>query len=61
VVSELVQDECNASRMQTELKLILDGVKREEMLEAYQVLKTKLGGAGASLNAAKIVLETANS
>lgn len=61
VVSELVQDECNASRMQTELKLILDGVKREEMLDAYQVLKTKLGGTGASLNAAKIVLETANS
>ena len=59
VVSELIQDECNAERMREELlKLLKGGSGREKLLEAYDRLDLKLGQGGASLKVAQSLLKT---
>jgi lipid-A-disaccharide synthase len=49
VVKELVQYKLNEKSLLTELKAVLPGgSKREKILDDYDVLKDKLGAAGAS-------------
>jgi len=58
VVSELIQGECNAENMGKELnKLLGQGTIRSKMIEDFKGLKEKLGGSGASANAAEGMLK----
>lgn len=56
VVKELIQDEVNTNSISRELHKILDGSARQTMLEDFKELKMKLGGSGASENAAKLIV-----
>ncbi|WP_333854203.1 lipid-A-disaccharide synthase [Epilithonimonas sp.] len=56
VVTELIQNELNTKNLVEELNKILNTKKREEVLNNYEVLRTKLGGSGASQNAAEIIV-----
>lgn len=59
VVKELIQGELNTKNITTELDAILpNGNKRAPLLKAYQQLKEKLGGTGASANTAELMLKT---
>lgn len=59
IVTELIQHECNAKRIQEELSLIVVGGKeREKMLDSFKELKIKLGGGGASKKVAQSLLKT---
>ena len=55
VVKELIQNELNTENLVEELKLIL-GEKRQKILNDYDELRQKLGGKGASENAAEIIV-----
>lgn len=57
VVTELIQGEMNAKRLKGELAAILEGEKREAMLNDLHVLRKLLGGPGASDRAATIIVE----
>lgn len=57
VVKELIQRDLNTSNLVKELQEILEGDKREKMLEDYKDLRKKLGGKGASDNAAAIIIK----
>lgn len=56
VVKELIQNELNTKSLVRELQLIMDGEKRDQMLNDYASLREKLGGKGASENAAAVIL-----
>lgn len=56
VVKELIQKDLNTNNLVEELHKILEGEKREEILKNYDVLREKLGGKGASENAAEIIV-----
>ena len=58
VVAELIQNELNTDNLVKELNKILNTKKREQVLNDYEILRSKLGGKGASDNAADIVLKT---
>ncbi|WP_407404533.1 lipid-A-disaccharide synthase [Chryseobacterium sp.] len=60
VVKELIQNELNTQNLVTELQQILEGDKRRIMLDEYEILRSKLGGKGASDHAACIILKTIN-
>jgi lipid-A-disaccharide synthase len=55
VVTELIQSELTASNLKNELKSILNGQKREEMLKNYNQLIQLLGNSGASKKAAQLM------
>lgn len=55
IVTELIQNELNTNRLVAELKSILEGSPRGQILNDYQQLRERLGGQGASENAAKII------
>jgi lipid-A-disaccharide synthase len=57
LVKELIQGEMNAKKIQSELQKCLDPKTRAAMLDDYDELIQKLGGAGASDNAAGIIKE----
>lgn len=57
VVKELIQSELNAKSLVEQLKLIIEGNSRDLMLKEYEILRSKLGGKGASDNAADIILK----
>ena len=57
VVKELIQSELNTKSLVEQLNLILEGDSRNLMLKEYETLRTKLGGKGASDNAADIILK----
>lgn len=48
VVTELIQEDCNSTRIKSELTKILDPNYRKNLLEKYAQLEEKLGGVGAS-------------
>lgn len=48
IVTELIQDDLNAKRIEEELEKLLDPVHRSHLLEKYDELEMKLGGLGAS-------------
>ena len=56
VVKELIQNELTTTNLVTELEKILQGEKRQQILNDYQELRQKLGGSGASANAAEIIV-----
>ncbi|TVR39200.1 MAG: lipid-A-disaccharide synthase [Cryomorphaceae bacterium] len=61
VVKELIQHEMNADTVSEQLRALCeDGQVRNEMREAYEVLREKLGGEGASELTAKLMLKTLN-
>lgn len=56
VVKELIQDDLNASSAKLELDKILGETEhRKNMLKAFTELKEKLGGTGASVEAARLI------
>lgn len=57
VVTELIQDDCNKTRIKAELAKLLDPENRKAMLEKFDQLETKLGGVGASEKTAKLIVE----
>ncbi len=57
VVKELIQGELTTKNLKTELKKILEGPQRNQMLSDYETLRSKLGGGGASDRAASLILE----
>jgi lipid-A-disaccharide synthase len=57
VVTELIQKEFTKENLTLELTKLLREDTRHEMLENYQVLEEKLGGAGASEKAAYLLLQ----
>ncbi len=61
VVTELIQEDLNLPRLQSELEAItLDQKNRRRMIDKYAILREKLGGRGASEKAAEIVVSFAN-
>ena len=56
IVKELIQKELNTENLVNELQKILEGQKRDKMLENYELLREKLGGKGASEHAAEIIV-----
>ncbi|OIQ21798.1 MAG: lipid-A-disaccharide synthase [Flavobacterium sp. MedPE-SWcel] len=57
VVKELIQDDFNKKSIKAELEKILDAKHRENLLQEYDNLEQKLGGAGASANTAKLIIK----
>ena len=57
VVTELIQENCNQATIKLELNKILEPNYRKNILQQYDLLETKLGGIGASLKTAKMIVE----
>ena len=58
VVRELIQHEMNEHQIHEELNALLsDSEKRQQQLSAYEALRQRLGGKGASERTAKAMLE----
>ncbi|GAA4149239.1 lipid-A-disaccharide synthase [Chryseobacterium ginsenosidimutans] len=57
VVKELIQNDLNTKNLVEELKKVLEGKKRSQLLKDYELLREKLGGKGASENAAEVILK----
>ncbi len=57
VVKELIQDDLNTRHLVEELRKILEGDKRRQVLNDYELLREKLGGKGASEKAAEIIVK----
>lgn len=57
VVRELIQEECNINEISSELKDLLGGEKRKQMLKDYEELAIRMGGPGASERTAKLILK----
>lgn len=55
VVKELIQNDLNTKNLVKELDLVLHG-NRQRILDDYADLRQKLGGKGASQNAAEIIV-----
>ncbi len=58
VVTELIQEDCNSTRIKSELTNILDPNYRKNLLEKYDQLEEKLGGVGASAATAHHIVST---
>ena len=57
VVKELIQGDFNKNSLKSELQKILNSDYRKQMAVAYDALEQKLGGRGASLKAAKLIIQ----
>lgn len=57
VVKELIQNDLNTKNLVDELTKVLEGEKREQVLNDYSLLREKLGGKGASGHAAEVILK----
>lgn len=60
VVKELIQNDLNTNNLVEELKKILQTEKRFEVFRDYELLREKLGGKGASDNAAEVIVNFKN-
>lgn len=56
IVTELIQNDLNTKNLVAELQLLLEGESREKMLNDFELLRVKLGGKGASDEAAEIII-----
>ncbi|MGV9003397.1 lipid-A-disaccharide synthase [Flavobacterium sp.] len=56
VVTELIQEEFNKTRIKEELVKLLERENRNKILENYKILEQKLGGIGASEKTAKLIV-----
>lgn len=61
VVTELIQGDLNKKRLKKELNAILNSEKRDQLFLDYFELEKKLGGKGASENAAKLIVKSVSS
>lgn len=57
VVKELIQDDFNKKRLKEEFDKILDPQVRTRIFKDYDELEQKLGGVGASKEAARLIFE----
>lgn len=57
LVKEIIQQELNTENISHELNKILSGENRKDMLTGYAALKIKVGSAGASQRAAKLIVD----
>lgn len=57
IVTELIQNHLNTKNLVNNLNEILEGEKRQKMLENFAILREKLGGKGASDHAAEIIVD----
>lgn len=57
VVKELIQDDFNEVNLEKELHKIVEGQKREQLFFDYIELENKLGGKGASINTAELIIK----
>jgi lipid-A-disaccharide synthase len=57
IVKELIQRDCNAETIKKELKKIISGEGRANMLTKYDLLNKKLGGGGASKKVVEMLKE----
>ena len=58
IVTELIQDDFNAERLEREFLLVAaDDANRERMLNEYADMRTLLGSGGASLRAAQTIID----
>ena len=55
IVKELIQADLNPKQVKSELLKILETDERDKMLVSFEELKLKLGGEGASSNAASVI------
>lgn len=56
VVTELIQTDLTKKRLAMELEALLEPDNRQRILDDYELLRKKLGGAGASAQAAELML-----
>ena len=56
VVTELIQNKCTAHSIKIELAKIIEGAKRTQILNDYEILESKLGGLGASKKVAQQIV-----
>ena len=57
IVTELIQNELSTENLVKELQLVLEGERREKMLQDFELLRKKLGGKGASDFAADLIVK----
>ena len=58
IVTELIQDDFNAERLEREFHLVAaDDANRERMLNEYADMRTLLGSGGASMRAAQTIID----
>lgn len=57
VVTELIQEDCNQAKITAELKAVIDGPERQDMLLNYKELSLKMGTPGASEKTAKLIIQ----
>lgn len=57
VVTELIQEDCNTNNITADLKGLLEGERRDVMLQDYSDLSKKMGVAGASSRTAKLIVD----
>ena len=55
IVTELIQEDCNTQKVNEELKIILAGAGRIEMIKQYDELLLLMGKPGASAKTAKLI------
>ena len=60
VVAELIQEDCNQKNIYKELKGLIDGPEREEMLQDYKDLAKIMGEPGASARTADLLMAYLN-
>ncbi|WP_028123049.1 lipid-A-disaccharide synthase [Epilithonimonas tenax] len=58
VVTELIQNDLDTNNLVKELHKILHTEKRDQVLKDYDILRSKLGGSGASDTAAEIIVNS---
>lgn len=58
VVTELIQNDFNTTKLERELKKILNEANRQQLFLDYYELEQKLGGKGASMNTAELIVNT---
>lgn len=56
-VKELIQSELNTRNLDDELKKILEEPNRKKIFRDYEDLEQKLGGAGASMQTARLIID----
>lgn len=55
IVTELIQEDCNPKKVNDELRFILEGTGRDQMLNNYKILLNLMGKPGASEKTAQLI------
>ncbi len=57
IIRELIQEDLTSQNLRNELKKILDGTERQDIIQSYAGLRAKLGGSGASAKTAGLMIQ----